>query len=142
MNISVIGLGKMGLLHAGIVNSLPDAKVTSVCEADFFLSTAAKALLPKEIVVYRDLDKMISEQDPDAVFVTTPINTHVSIVEDLLKLKSNLSVFVEKPLAVSHEQARIACEAAKGSRGVHMVGFQKRLSPVFQKARELLKGDR
>jgi len=141
MNISVIGLGKMGLLHAAIVNSLPDANVTSVCEKDLFLSTAAKAVLPKNITVYRDVKKMLSEQRPDAVFVTTPIDTHVSIVEDLLKTETNLSVFVEKPLAVSHEQARIACEAAKGSRGVHMVGFQKRFSPVFQKAKQLLTED-
>jgi predicted dehydrogenase len=138
MKISVIGLGKMGLLHAAIVTSLPDATVTSVCEKDLFLSAAAKAILPKNIAVYRDVKKMISEEDPEAVFVTTPIDTHVSIVEDLLKAKTDLSVFVEKPLAVSHEQARIACDAAKGSRGVQMVGFQKRFSPVFQKAREIL----
>jgi predicted dehydrogenase len=139
VKVSVVGLGKMGLLHAGIVNSLPGAAVTSVCEKDLFLSTAAKAALPKNIVVYRDLSKMISEEQSDAVFVTTPIDTHVSIVEDLLKLDANLNLFVEKPLASSHEQARIACEATQGSRGVHMVGFQKRFSPVFQKAQELLK---
>jgi len=139
MNISVIGLGKMGLLHAAIVNSLPDANVTSVCEKDLFLSSAARAVLPKNITVYRDVKKMIPEERPDAVFVTTPIDTHVSIVEDLLKTETNLSVFVEKPLAVSHEQARIACELASRSRGAHMVGFQKRYSPVFQKAQELLK---
>jgi predicted dehydrogenase len=129
----------MGLLHAAIVNSLADGHVTSVCEKDLFLSTAARAVLPKNITVYRDVKKMISEEQPDAVFVTTPIDTHVSIVEDLLNTDTNLNVFVEKPLAVSHEQARIACETVKGSRGVHMVGFQKRFSPVFQKAQELLK---
>jgi predicted dehydrogenase len=139
MNISIIGLGKMGLLHAAIVNSLPETNVTSVCEKDLFLSTVAKAVLPKSIVVYRNLSEMISKEDPDGVFVTTPIDTHVPIIEDLLKTKTNLSVFVEKPLAGSHSQARIACGAAKDSRGVHMVGFQKRFSPVFRKARELLK---
>jgi len=139
VKVSIVGLGKMGLLHAGIVNSLPGATVTSVSEKDLFLSAAAKAILPKNVTVYRDVTKMISEEDPDAVFITTPIDTHVSIIDDLLKAKTDLSMFVEKPLAVSGDQARIACEAAKGSRGVHMVGFQKRFSPVFQKARELLK---
>ncbi len=141
MNISVIGLGKMGLLHAAIANSLQGASVTSVCEKDLFLSTAAKAFLSKGVTVYRDVQKMIWEEQPDAVFVTTPIDTHVSIIDDILKAKSDLSVFVEKPLAGSREQARIACEAANRSRGVHMVGFQKRFSPVFRKARELMKGN-
>jgi len=138
MKISVIGLGKMGLLHAGIVNSLPDANVTSVCEADFFLSAAAKALLPKEIEVYRDADKMILEQDPDALYVTTPIDTHVPIISDSFRLKSNLSIFVEKPLAASLNEAKAACEAASRSSGITMVGFQRRFSPIFRRAKSLL----
>jgi len=139
MRISIIGLGKMGLLHSGIVNSLPGAKVTSVCDQDLFLSKLASAILPKSIVVYRDVNKMISEECPDAVFVTTPTDTHVSIVNDLIKAKTDLNVFVEKPLATSHKDAGIACEAANRSRGVHMVGFQKRFSRVFQKGRQLVR---
>lgn len=138
MKISVIGLGKMGLLHAGIVNSLPDARVTSVCETDFFLSTAAKALLPKGIAVYRDVDKMILEEDPDALFVTTPIDTHVPIINDAFRVKSNLNMFVEKPLASSYNEAKVACEAASRSSGINMVGFQRRFSPIFSKAKGLL----
>jgi predicted dehydrogenase len=128
----------MGLLHAGIVNSFPDAKVTSVCESDLFLSTAAKAFLPKPIVVYRNVEKMISEQEPDAVFVTTPIDTHGSIINGLFHQESDLSVFVEKPLAVSYKEAMEACEAAKRSTGVNMVGFQRRYSPTFRRAKDLL----
>ncbi|MGA8904236.1 MAG: Gfo/Idh/MocA family oxidoreductase [Candidatus Bathyarchaeia archaeon] len=141
MKISVIGLGKMGLLHAGIVNSLPDARVTSVCETDFFLSAAAKALLPKEIAVYRDVDKMILKEDPDALYVTTPIDTHVPIINDSFRAKSNLSMFVEKPLAASYNEAKVACEAASRSSGINLVGFQRRFSPIFRKAKNLLTDD-
>jgi len=138
MKVSVIGLGKMGLLHAGIVNSLPDARVASVCETDFFLSTAAKALLPKEIAVYRNVDKMILEENPDAIYVTTPIDTHVSIINDAFRAKSNLNMFVEKPLTSSYNEAKVACEVASRSSGISMVGFQRRFSPIFQKAKDLL----
>lgn len=44
VKVGVVGLGKMGLLHAGIVNSLPGATMTSVCEKDLFLSGAAGAI--------------------------------------------------------------------------------------------------
>jgi predicted dehydrogenase len=138
MKISVIGLGKMGLLHAGIVNSLPDARVTSICETDFFLSTAARALLPKEITVYRDVDKIILNEDPDVLYVTTPIDTHVPIINDAFRAKSSLSVFVEKPLAASYNEAKAACDAASKSSGINMVGFQRRFSPIFRKAKDLL----
>ena len=137
MKVGVVGLGKMGLLHAAIINSVPGVTVSAVCEKESFLATAAKALLSKRIVTYNDYQKMLAEQQIDAVFVTTPISTHASIVDDLLRNK-DLSVFVEKPLAASYEQARLLCEAASRSQGVHMVGFQKRFSPVFRKAKELI----
>jgi predicted dehydrogenase len=138
VKVGVIGLGKMGILHAGIINSTSDASVTAISEKEGFLTTAAKAFLPKRIAVYKDYQKMIAEEQLDAVFITTPIDTHASIAEDLLKSSTTLSIFVEKPLAASYEQAKVACEAAARSRGVHMVGFQKRFSPVFQKAKQLI----
>lgn len=138
MRVGVIGLGKMGLLHAGIINSVQDANVTAVCEKEPFFVAAAKALLPKRIGIYRDYQEMVAEEQLDAVFVTTPISTHASIVSDLIKSSMGLSIFVEKPLAASYEQARATCDAAGRSRGVHTVGFQKRFSPVFGKARDFI----
>ncbi|MGA2784405.1 MAG: hypothetical protein ABSF09_06880 [Candidatus Bathyarchaeia archaeon] len=41
MEIRVIGLGKMGLLNSGILNSLSNVSITSVREAELFLSAAA-----------------------------------------------------------------------------------------------------
>lgn len=134
----MVGLGKMGVLHAGIVNSISGVSVTAICEKESFLTAAAKALLPKRIAVYKDHERMMAEEQLDAVFITTPISTHVSVASDLIRSNTDLNVFVEKPLAASYEEAKAACEAATHSRGVHMVGFQKRFSPVFQKAKQLL----
>jgi predicted dehydrogenase len=131
-------MGKMGILHAGIINSISDTSVTAICEKESFLSSAAKAFLPRRISVYKDHQKMMAEEQLDAVYVTTPISTHASIVGDLLRSNTALSIFVEKPLASSYEEAKVACEAAARSRGVNMVGLQKRFSPVFQKAKQLI----
>jgi predicted dehydrogenase len=128
----------MGMLHAAIINSIAGASVTAICEKETFLVTAAKALLPKRISFYKDHEKMMAEEQLDAVFITTPISTHVSVANDLLKSNRDLGVFVEKPLAATYEEARAACEAAARSRGVHMVGFQKRFSPVFRKGKQLV----
>jgi predicted dehydrogenase len=138
MKIGVVGLGKMGILHAAIISSISGASVTAICEKESLLVTAAKALLPKRIAFYKDHLKMVTEEQLDAVFITTPIGTHVSVVNDLLESNTDLSVFVEKPLAASYEQAKVACEAATRSRGIHMVGFQKRFSPVFREAKRLI----
>ena len=137
-NIGIVGLGKMGILHAGIVNSMPDAQVKAICEKDSLLARLAKSFLPKTITLYDDHLKMLNNEQLDSVFITTPIGTHVPIALDLLRANKDLSLFVEKPLASSAEQARMACGAVSKSSGVHMVGFQKRFSPVFQRAKEFI----
>jgi len=32
LRIEVVGFGKMGMLHAGVVNALPEAQLMAVCE--------------------------------------------------------------------------------------------------------------
>lgn len=138
VSVSIIGLGKMGLLHAGIVNSLPYARVTSVCEKDVLLSGVAAAVLPKKIGVFKNVGDMVREGKPDAIYVTTPINTHATAIEEALKVKSDLSIFAEKPLAHSYTAARMLCDLTRGLGGVNMVGFQRRYSPTFLRAKQLV----
>lgn len=81
---------------------------------------------------------MATEENLDAAFITTPIASHTPIILDLADLKPEISLFVEKPLADSAASAKKACAAAAKLRGVHMVGFQKRYSPLFRQAKKLI----
>jgi predicted dehydrogenase len=137
-NVAIVGLGKMGILHAGIVNSIPDARVKAICEKDPLLTKLAKKLLPKTIAFYDNHMRMVEEEALDIVFITSPIDTHVPLVVDLARANSKLSLFVEKPLAVYVNEAQAACEAVTNLRGTHMVGFQKRHSPVFRMAKQVV----
>ena len=81
---------------------------------------------------------MVENEELDAIFITTPIDTHVPIVLDLVRADKDVNLFVEKPLGSSHSQARMACEAVGKLRGINMVGYQKRFSPVFRRAKEFI----
>ena len=129
----------MGILHSGIVNSLPGARVKAICEKERYLVKAGRAILPKSIPFYTNHLEMVEKEELDAVYITTPINTHVPLVADLARANRDLSLFVEKPLAASGEMAQQACDAVKDLRGAHMVGFQKHFSPVFLKAKEVIR---
>ena len=48
------------------------------------------------------------------------------------------NIFVEKTLASSYDQAKELCEIAKKIGGMTMVGYMKRFSVVFGKAKQLL----
>jgi predicted dehydrogenase len=128
----------MGILHSGILNSLANVSLVAICESEGFLLRAAKAFLPKNTTYYKDHEKMLENEKLEAVFVTTPISSHASLVLDIARADKSLSIFVEKPLAATLAQAQAACDAVRDLDGIHMVGFQKRFSPIFRKAKEIL----
>ena len=136
-NIGIVGLGKMGILHAGILNALQDTSVAAVCEKEGLLRRAAKKLIPN-ISFYDNVLEMVERSNLDGVYVTTPIVSHLSIVDDLAKSNRKIALFIEKPLAGNLEDAKEILAKASSLGSVNMVGFQKRFSPQFQRVKQLL----
>jgi len=128
----------MGILHSGILNSIPDTCVKAICEKEGYLLKAGKGLLGGSVSFYTDYLEMIEQEQLDAVYITTPINTHAPMVVDIVRANRSISLFVEKPLAESGHTAKQACDAVANANGAYAVGYQKRYSPVFIRARELL----
>jgi predicted dehydrogenase len=135
--LAVIGLGKMGLLHAGLFSALQDQPISIASEEDGLLARLARKIMPRARV-YQDYNEMISKEELDAVVIATPVQTHAQIILDILDRRPGLSIFVEEPLAATYADARKVCEAARDSSGVQMVGFQRRYTATFRRARELL----
>jgi len=136
--IGLVGLGKMGVLHGAIVNALPDCRVSAVCEREKFIVNMAKKVLPNDVSYYGDCASMIENEALDAIFIATSIRQHVPIIVEITNAQRDISLFVEKPLAESADSARLACETAANLHGVHMVGFQKRYSPIYRHAKKLI----
>jgi len=42
IRIGIVGLGKMGLLHASIMNTIPDVQTVAICESKALLRHFAK----------------------------------------------------------------------------------------------------
>jgi len=93
MNVGIVGLGKMGLLHASILNSLDGVKLTTVAENDKLISNYIKNSI-SSVNIYNDYKKMINSEDLDLVYITTPIDTHVPIALQCIENKINF--FLEK----------------------------------------------
>lgn len=83
LRVGVVGLGKMGLLHASILNVLPNVKLAAICEK----SAVTRRLLKKvfrDVSLIKDISKF-SDMNLDAVYVTTPIPSHFSVAKTLYK---------------------------------------------------------
>jgi predicted dehydrogenase len=137
LNAGIVGLGKMGLLHAGIMNSLNGVNITAIAEKEKIITNYVKESLPN-IHVYGDANEMFESENLDIVFVTTPVSSHYSIAQSSC-IRNNINFFIEKPLCKNLEEARKLCDDLKSSPPIiHAVGFNRRFIDTFAKAKSLL----
>jgi len=92
-----------------------------------------------------DTDSIFADPQVNAVVITTRHDSHAALV--CQALAAGKHVFVEKPLAMNHEELAAieqahAIAVATGRSLVVMVGFNRRFSPQVQKIRSLLEGTR
>jgi len=139
LRVAVVGLGKMGLVHAGMLNVLPSVELVALCEKSSLIRRFSKKLF-KGLEIVDDLQKL-SKFDLDAVFVTTPIPSHFPVARAILEKKISSNLFVEKTLAQNYEESRVLTDLAKSLQSVTMVGYLRRFYVTFNKAGELLLKD-
>lgn len=138
LRLAVVGMGKMGLLHASLLNVFPDVELVALCDKSALMNRLFKKVFSSTSVhIVNDVAKL-SGLDIDAVYVTTPISSHTPIIRQLYSEGIAHNVFCEKTLASSYQQATELCELADTVGGQTMVGYMKRFNVVFGKAKELL----
>jgi predicted dehydrogenase len=135
LKVAVVGLGKMGILHSCILNVLPNVQLVVLCEKSGMIRRLFKKILNTHIV--DDVEKL-AHSEIDAVYVTTPIPSHFSIIKALCEEKIVRNIFVEKTLAANYDEAKKLCELESRFSDVNMVGYMRRFAVTFNKARELL----
>ncbi len=126
----------MGLLHASLLNTMPEVQLAAVCDKSWVMRKIAKKTLMK-ILVTNELSDL-SNLNLDVIYVTTPIPSHYGIVKKIYEQNLAENVFVEKTLSLNRFQSEELCKLAESSGGHTMVGYMKRFSVTFRKAKELL----
>jgi len=135
LKVAIIGFGKMGILHSGILNLLIPGIVKCIVDRSFLLTFGASKMI-KNIKAYRDIDRMLREVEPEIVYVTTPVDSHYPVVKNLVEYGIR-HVFVEKPPTINCKQLEELISIKRADQHV-MVGFQKRYALPFRHAKLLI----
>ncbi|HZS55427.1 MAG TPA: bi-domain-containing oxidoreductase [Bryobacteraceae bacterium] len=77
-----------------------------------------------------DYKQILDDPDIDAVFITSRNQYHAS--QALEALRASKHVFVEKPMALTEEEARDLVHAVQESRKHLTVGFNRRFAPLYK----------
>jgi predicted dehydrogenase len=107
--------------------------VVGACEIDAARRAWAQAALPGARCA-ESIDELLRAAEADAALITAPAATHATIVE--LALRARLSVLVEKPMAVTPQEARHVCALQQRTGRVLRVGFNRRYRGDYVRLRE------
>ena len=137
LKVGIIGIGRWGLTrHAPRLRETGKAEIVAISRRNAQALADAKESLGVE-GAYTDWRKLLEHPDLDAVIVSTPHHAHVE--PTLTALERGLHVLVEKPMALTSQEAWTMVEAAERTKRVLMVGYDRRCVGCWQAVAQALK---
>ncbi|HKT34245.1 MAG TPA: Gfo/Idh/MocA family oxidoreductase [Nitrospira sp.] len=126
LRAGVIGVGHLGQHHTRLYASLPGSRLIGVLD-----QSAERARMIAErhgVKVFRSVDELLDHVD--VVSVAVPTSSHYQVARACLQAGKH--VLVEKPIAVTSEEARELVQLAAQRRCRLQVGHSERFNPIMQ----------
>jgi len=127
IRIGIVGLGWIAqVYHLPILSKLRDVEIVAVCDSG---RGRARAIAEKYGIkrYYTDYQKMLTDEELDAVDICTPTDSHKDLA--IAALEAGRDVFVEKPVARKFDEAALIADAVKRTKRRLMVGMNNRFRP-------------
>jgi nucleoside-diphosphate-sugar epimerase/predicted dehydrogenase len=134
MKVGLIGSGQIAKVHGRQLLQQPYSSIVGIADMD----VARARLLANELGVnayYQDASTMIVEQKPDIVHITTPPQSHAPM--SILAMKHGCHVLVEKPMALTIDDAQEMIVTAQQNNVQLCVNHNMVFENVFQQALHL-----
>jgi len=132
ISIAVIGCGYWG---KNLVRNFQQIGVLKlICDKNETLLAQFKDQYPG-IETCLAINDVLTREDINAIVIATPAETHFTLTREALL--NGKHVFVEKPLALTVEDAKELVELAENKQLTLMVGHLLQYHPAFMKLKEL-----
>ena len=135
IKIGVIGLGRMGLMHAALFNSLPESKLTAVADPSKFPALQLGQVNPS-ISVYQDGIEMLEKEELDGVLIASPVSAHIPL--SILCAEKGIPFLLEKPLSLNCEEAVPLLKKIEEKNITNMIGYCYRFMDSFIEGEKIL----
>jgi UDP-N-acetyl-2-amino-2-deoxyglucuronate dehydrogenase len=134
MNFAIVGCGHIAKKHAEAIERIERANLVAVCDKvpqamnEYVKKYGAKP--------YENLTDMLSDPSIDVVSICTPSGLHAPIATEAAKAKKH--VIVEKPIALTLEDADLIINTCKENNVKLAVVHPNRFRPVVQELKRLM----
>jgi predicted dehydrogenase len=137
-NVGIIGYGWVAGAHIGAINASQHAQVTAVYSSRGLDSAKLSARHGSPITAYRDLKKMLANQEIDVVSICSYPYDHAK--QAIAAARAGKHLIIEKPLALSWKDVQAMQKAAKAAKVKSCVCFECRWSSQFQATKAAIDG--
>ena len=129
--IAVLGCGYWGSNHIRTLKSL--GVLHAVSDAN---RARAEGFASEQECLAIDPDEIFSRSDVDAIVMALPPQFHAEFA--IKAVENGKDVLVEKPIALTVDDAKRAVAAADANKRIFMVGHVLRFHPAFEKLKQLI----
>lgn len=134
MRVGVIGVGRIGVLHAGTLAASGEVDEVVVADLDHDRARAVAADVGLEAA--EDVDELLTKVD--AVVIATGTASHADLIHR--SIDAGLPTFCEKPIALDLSSTRDVVEHVRRAGAALQMGFQRRFDAGYLAAHELVSG--
>jgi len=142
LQLGLIGCGWYGMVDLKAALKIGGVEIVALWDVDRDQlqqsATEIEKLQGKRPQTFKLYDDLLKTGGLEAVIIATPPHWHA--LQLIAALDHGLDVYCEKPLSFDVREGRAMIEAAKKSRRIVQVGFQRRQSPAFQAVRQRIQG--
>ena len=132
MRVGLLGAGRIGALHAGVLADDPRVEEILVGDADLRRAEGVAAEVGGEA---GSIDGILDSR-PDAVVIAAATPAHAPLI--LASVGAGIPAFCEKPIALGYDDTVEVVEAVESSGAVLQIGFQRRFDAGYAEARRLM----
>ena len=137
INFSLMGAGRIGKMHADIINAHPECNLKYIYDVDKRFST--ELANKYNSLATETADEALLSNDIDAVLIASATPTHIEFITKASKLGK--AVFCEKPIDLDIQKVNDCFEKIKDIKTPIQIGFNRRFDNSHKKLQEANKSN-
>ena len=135
VDIAVIGAGAWGKNHIRVFSELPNVRLKYICDSDPAKLASMRKAYPQSTAI-ENIQPILQDPEVKGVVVASSAVSHYSLAKELLM--ADRDVLVEKPMALTSEDAAEMLDIAEKRKRILMVGHLLLYHPVVDRLKEMI----
>jgi myo-inositol 2-dehydrogenase / D-chiro-inositol 1-dehydrogenase len=132
MRVGLLGAGRIGALHAGVLARDPDVDTILVGDA----APERAESVAREVGGEAGKIEQVLDSRPDAVVIAASTPAHADLIR--AAMEAGIPAFCEKPIALGYEETVQIVEEVESSGAALQIGFQRRFDAGYAEAKRLI----